>query len=128
MADGSPPVSLLESARRLGATALDIAETRLALISSDLQEAAYRLSRLVIWGLIAVFFLGLGLLLITLLVVAYYWDSHRLVALGIGSGFFLTASVCIGAMISYSARQHRNLFAVTLGELAKDRDRLDATA
>ncbi len=107
---------------------LDIAETRIALFSTDLQEAAYRLGWLIIWSVIGVFFLGLGLLLITLLVVAYFWDTHRLVALGLGGGIFLTASISIAAMISHSTRQHRNLFAVTLGELAKDRDRLDATA
>jgi uncharacterized membrane protein YqjE len=127
MNDGGASVSLLESARRLGTTALDIAGTRLALFSVDLQEAVYRLSWLIIWGLIAVFFLGIGLLLISLLVVAYYWDSYRLVALGLG-GFFLTASVCIAAVISHSARRRQALFAMTLSELAKDRDRLNATA
>lgn len=128
MVDSGASVSILESARRLGTTALDIAETRLALFSVDLQEAIYRLSWLIIWGLIAVFFLGIGLLLISVLVVAYYWDSYRLVALGLGGGFFLTASVCIAAVISHSARRHQALFAMTLSELAKDRDRLNATA
>ena len=58
MVDGSTSVSLLESARRLGTTALDIVEARLAMLTVDLQEAAYRLGWLIIWGLIAVFFLA----------------------------------------------------------------------
>jgi uncharacterized membrane protein YqjE len=126
MTYGSTSIPLLESARRLGTTALDIAETRLAMLAMDLQEVAYRLGRLIIWGLIGVFCLGLGLALITLLVIAYYWDSHRLVAIGIGGGLFLTASILIALMIGNGVRRHQNLFALTLAELTKDRDRLDA--
>jgi uncharacterized membrane protein YqjE len=58
MVDGSTSVSLLESARRLGTTAFDIVKARLAMLTVDLQEAAYRLGWLIIWGLIAVFFLA----------------------------------------------------------------------
>lgn len=125
MANDNRSVSVLESARRLGATVLDIAETRLSLFSTDLQDAAQTVIWSILWGVIGVFFLGLGLLLITLLIVAYYWDTHRLAALGISGAFFLATSLLIVAMIIRGARQHRNPFAATLGELAKDRHHLE---
>jgi uncharacterized membrane protein YqjE len=125
MANGNRSVSTLESARRLGATALDIVETRLSLFSTDLQDAARHVIWSILRGVIGVFFLGLGLLLITLFIVAFYWDTHRLAALGISGGVFLATSLLIVAMIIRSARQHRNPFAATLGELAKDRHHLE---
>jgi uncharacterized membrane protein YqjE len=126
MADYSTGVSILESARRIGTTVLDIAETRLALFSTDLQEAAYHVVQLILLGVVSVFFLGIGLLLVTLLIVTYYWETHRLMALSIGSGFFLATSIVIAATISSIARKHRNPFAATLGELAKDRENINA--
>lgn len=125
MANGDTSVSVIESTRRLGATVLDIVETRLSLFSTDLQDAAQRVIWSILWGVIGVFFLGLGLLLITLLIVAFYWDTHRLAALSISGSFFLATSFFIVAMIIRSARQHRHPFAATLGELAKDRHHLE---
>jgi uncharacterized membrane protein YqjE len=125
MASGNRSVSVLESARRLGETVFDIVETRLSLFSTDLQDAVQAVIWSILWGVIGVFFLGLGLLLITLLIVAYYWETHRLAALGISGGFFLATSLLIVAMIIRSARQHRHPFAATLGELAKDRQHLE---
>lgn len=125
MADGSAVNSIIESARRLGTSLLSIVETRLALFSTDLQEAAHRFVWLFLWAVIGVFFFGLGVLLVALTIIALFWDTHRLAALGIGAGLFLAASLGIAALITHSARQQRNLFAATLGELAKDRDHLN---
>ena len=104
---------------------LAIAETRLILFATDLQDAAEHVIWSILWGVIGVFFLGLGLLLITLLIVAFYWDTHRLVALAISGGFFLATSFFIVAMIIRNARKHQNPFATTIGELAKDRHHLE---
>ena len=125
MANGDTSVSVIESARRVGITVLNIVETRLSLFSTDLRDAAQLVIWSILWGVIGVFFLGLGLLLIALLIVAYYWDTHRLAALGISGGFFLATSLLIVTMIIRSARQHRHPFAATIGELAKDRHHLE---
>jgi uncharacterized membrane protein YqjE len=127
MADSSTSVPLLESARRLGTTVIDVAVTRLTLFSTDLQEAANRYVWLVLCGVIGAFFFALGVLLLTLAVIALYWDTHRLAALTIGGGVFLGSSAMIAVYIFTNVRQHRSLFAVTVGELAKDREHLGAT-
>ena len=118
--------SIVESARRLGTTGLDIAETRLVLFSTDLQEASYRFVWLILWSMIGVFFFALGVLFVALWIVVFFWDSHRHAALALGGGFFLLASVSIAAIIVRLARQYRNPFAATLGEFAKDRHHLQA--
>ena len=66
MADRTTSNSIVESARRLGTTVLDIAETRLALFSTDLQEADHRFVWLLHWSMIGVFFLALGVLFVAL--------------------------------------------------------------
>ena len=126
MADRTTSGSIVESARRLGTTVLDIAETRLVLFSTDLQEASYRFVWLIFWSMIDVFFFALSVLFVALLIVVFFWDSHRLAALALGGRFFLLASFSIAAIIVRLARQHRNPFAATLAELAKDRHRLQA--
>ena len=126
MAEHGASGSIVESARRLGTTVLDIAETRLRLLSIDLQEAGQRFVWLVFWTMIGVFFFALGVLLVALLIVVIFWDSHRLTALALGGGLFLLASFSIAAVIVRLVRQQRNPFAATLGELAKDRNTLQA--
>ncbi|MBC7983431.1 MAG: phage holin family protein [Candidatus Obscuribacterales bacterium] len=105
---------------------LDILETRLLLLSIDMQEAGHRLVWLILWGMIGVFFFALGVLLVVLLIVVFFWDSQRLTALAFSGGFFLLASFTIAALIVRVARQQRNPFAATLGEFAKDRNSLQA--
>jgi uncharacterized membrane protein YqjE len=122
MIDTATSVSILQSARRLATTLLDMTETRVALFSTDLQEVGSRFVWLIFWSVIVVFFLGLGILLITLFIVTFFWDTHRLAALSVGGGVFLAASFSIGVILLQSVRRHRHPFAATLGELAKDRD------
>ena len=126
MADRTTSGSIVESARRLGTTVLDIAETRLVLFSTDLQEASYRFVWLIFWSMIGVFFFALGVLFVALLIVVFFWDSHRLAVLALGGGFFLLASFSIAAIIVRLARRYRNPFAATLAELAQDRHCLQA--
>ena len=78
------------------------------------------------WMLVALFCLGLAVLLLVLLVVAAFWDSYRLLVLLGLAGFFLLAG---GGMIAYAAHQfktHPRLFAASLGELRKDYQQLEA--
>ncbi len=125
MASDESSEPLIKSVRRLATTALSIVETRLGLFLIDFHDATHHVVWVMLWGVVGVFFLSLGLLLIALLVVALLWDTHRLIALGTMGGLFLAAIVFIVAMLFRSVRQHRNPFATTLGELAKDRRHLE---
>lgn len=116
---------LLESLTNFMATLVAIAHTRLDLLSTDLEEDREHLFALLKLTLTAMFCFGLGALLVVLLLVAVFWDTHRLLVLGALIGFFLTAGLVAWAYARQKARTMPRLFAATLAELLKDRQQLD---
>lgn len=115
---------LLVSLRRLLATGAEILQTRLELLSVELEEEGLRLRELLLYTLIGLFFLGIGVLLLTLLVVVLFWDTYRLPVLTGVTALYLVIGV--GAILR--ARRvlttRSRLFGATLGELGKDRRQL----
>lgn len=115
---------LLDSLAALAATLLAIVHTRLDLLSSDLEEERAHLFSLLVSALVALFCIGLGVVLATFLVVVVFWDTHRLLALGLLSGFFLVAGLAAWGYAMHKARTKPRLFAASLSELSKDRQHL----
>ena len=117
---------LLSSIKQLVATIVAIVQTRLELLANELHAERQRLVQMLALGIAAVFFLAFGFLLLTFLVIATFWDTNRLFAIG---GFALLYLV-IGAALAAAARARAaagtRLFETSLGELKKDRDRLSA--
>ena len=115
---------LFDSLKVLGATLLAIAHTRLELLSNDLEEERVWLSSMLVWGLVALFCAGLGILLATLFVVVALWDTHRLLVLGILAILFLLGAALACRVVLGKARAKTRLFAATIGELSKDHKEL----
>ena len=115
---------LFDSLKVLGATLLAIAHTRLELLSNDLEEERVWLSSMLVWGLVALFCAGLGVLLATLFVVVALWDTHRLLVLGILAILFLLGAALACRVVLGKARTKPRLFAATIGELSKDHKEL----
>lgn len=126
MADPSPVAGpgLLASVKGLLATAVGAVETRLAILGSELEEERLRLLTLIFWGALFLFVLFLGTVLLTMLLVVLYWDTQRLLVLGLLTGLFLGAAVAIGVGLRLWIRAAPRPFSVTIGELAKDRERI----
>ena len=126
MAMGAPRKGqgLLGSLSALAATLVAIAHTRLDLLSTDLEQEREHLFSLLVLALVAVFCLGVGVVLATILLVVAFWDTHRLLVLGGLSGFFLTMSMALWAFALHKARTKPRLFAASLSELFKDRQQL----
>jgi uncharacterized membrane protein YqjE len=123
----SPPregKGLLESLTALAATLVGIAHTRLDLLSTDLEEEREHVFSLVILALVALFCLGIGVVLATILLVVAFWDTHRLLMLGALAGFFLAMSMAAMAFALHKARTKPKLFAASLSEFNKDRQHL----
>ena len=59
-----------------------------------------------------------------MLLVAAFWDTHRLLVLGLLAGAFLTAGIAAWAMAVSKTRTKPKLFAASLSELRKDRQQL----
>jgi|ERR1700690_250384 uncharacterized membrane protein YqjE len=115
---------LLESLTTLAATLVAIAHTRLGLLSADLEEEREHVFSLLVFALAALFFLGVGVVLATILLVVAFWDTHRLLVLGALAGFFLAAGMAAWGFAMYKARTKPRLFAASLAELIKDRQQL----
>ena len=115
---------LLASLTTLAATLVATAHTRLDLLSTDLEEGRAHVLSLLVLVLVALFCLGVGVVLAAILLVAAFWDTHRLLVLGSLAGFFLAAGMAAGAYAMHKARTKPRLFAASLTELLKDRQQL----
>lgn len=115
---------LLASLTTLAATLVATAHTRLDLLSTDLEEGRAHVLSLLVMVLAALFCLGVGVVLAAILLVAAFWDTYRLLALGSLAGFFLAAGMVAGAYAIRKMRTRPRLFAASLTELLKDRQQL----
>lgn len=116
---------LLASLRRLAATLVAVFQTRLELLATEVEEERIRLGRLLLLGAAAAFFLALGILTLTLFVIVLFWDTHRLLVTGLLAALYLGAGLAIALAARREALARPRLFAASLSELAKDRERLN---
>lgn len=114
----------MDSLKSLLATLVDILRTRLDILTTELEEEKIRLGKLLLLAFAALFFLSLGLLFLSLLVIAAFWESHRLAVIGGLAGFSLGLGLVCGMLVRRRAKSKPGLFSTTLSELGKDRDRL----
>jgi uncharacterized membrane protein YqjE len=117
---------LLTSLRRLLTTLIEILHTRIEILSVELEEEGVRIRELIIYTLLSIFFLGFGLLLLTLLVVMVYWDTHRLSVLAGITAFYLLIGSGAALLARHKLKTRPGLFATTLAELGKDREHMDS--
>ena len=120
---GKPP-GLIDSARRLGASMLALAQTRLALASIDLADERDRLGRIAVLVMVAALALALGLASLSGLVLVVFWEEWRIQALaGLAIVYLLIGLWCVGRVRAMS-RDAPALFETTLAELERDRQSL----
>jgi uncharacterized membrane protein YqjE len=121
----SGPVSgLFKSIANLVATVIAVAQTRLELLTTDLQEEMHRVAEILVWTLVALLAALIGLFLAALAIIFVFWDTHRLLAaVLVTSAFFLIA---LGAIVALRVkiRSKPRMLDATLAELAKDREQL----
>jgi uncharacterized membrane protein YqjE len=117
-------ISLFDSLKQFGATLSDIAATRLALLANELHEERLRLTQMLLFTLLALFCLGVAVLLTTAFLVVLFWDSHRLGVLGGLVGLFLGVGAMMLWLLRAQIRQKPKLFAASLAEFGKDKDTL----
>ncbi len=115
---------VLESLKRLARTAVELVRTRLELLSLDVEEAKLRLLSILLAGAIAFFCFSLGLVMAAFWLVVAFWDTHRMLVLGLLTGAFLGGGLLALAVLAWKAKKGPRLFAATLAELERDRDAL----
>lgn len=115
---------LFESLTMLAGTLVAIVQTRLDLLSADLEEDRAHLFALLLLSLVALLCVGVGVVLAMILLVIAFWDTHRLLALAVISGLFLACGLMAWLVALRKARSKPRLFAASLSELSKDRQQL----
>ncbi len=120
-----PPVSRtgpVDSLRALGATVMELVAARAELAMVELREQGERRKEIVALAAVAAVFLALGMLLVTLFVLALFWDTHRLAAIaGMALLYLGIAAACYGRMRMKMALAPPP-FEATMREFAADRD------
>jgi uncharacterized membrane protein YqjE len=114
---------LMGSIRRLLSTLTLVATTRLELLANEWQEERLRLTQMLFFALSALFFFGMGILLLTVFIVLLFWED-RLIACGVLSAIFFATGILLAMRCSGKAQQQSGLFSASLAELVNDREQL----
>jgi len=120
-AEPGPVRGVFRSLANLMATAIGIAQTRLELLSTELQEEVHRAAEIVVWTLVALLAALIGLFMLGLVIIFIFWDTHRIVASIAVTGGLALIAVTAGLVLRAKIRSRPRLFDATLTELAKDR-------
>lgn len=124
-AETGPVGGLIGSLKNVLSSLIAMAQTRLELISTELQEEVGRAAELLLWAFIALFAAGIGLFLGALVLIFVFWDTHRLlVSLLVMGAFFLLALTAV-LVLRAKLKSRPRLFDATIAEFARDRDHLE---
>ena len=113
-------MAILNSLGQLLATSLSIVHTRLELASVEIEEELGRFFSLLLWSLVALFCACFGLVLLAVLLIAVFWDSHRIAVVASLITFFFASSIGLGFWLRDQFGKKPRLFAFTLAELQQD--------
>ncbi len=113
---------LADSLRGIIDAGLHTVQTRLELLSVEVQEEKLRLSSLLLNVVLCALLAGGGLLFLAAFLTVLWWEEHRLLALGVATAFFLGGALLTASNAARELRRGSRLFAASLAELARDRD------
>ena len=115
---------LFDSLRSLIATSVAMAQTRIELFGTEVEEELHRVLALAAGVAIVLVLASLALLFSGLVVVAAYWDTHRVAAAaGVAIGFIALTAVSYFVVRKQTQRRSR-LLSATLAELEHDLEQL----
>jgi len=124
-AETGPVGGLIGSLKNMVSSLIAIAQTRLELISTELQEEVGRAAELLLWAFIALFAAGIGLFLGALVLIFAFWDTHRVLVSVLVMGFFFLLALTAVLVLRAKLRARPRLFEATIAEFARDREHLD---
>jgi uncharacterized membrane protein YqjE len=116
--------NILSAIKNLVSTGVSIAQTRLELISVDIQMARRKFIIQLVLIAVALFFLFLGLTMLAVFIVIFSWGPYRMLALGLLTGCSLLIGLIMTLLAVQSLRTMPKLFETSIEELTKDREAL----
>lgn len=123
--DAGHTESLLESLRGVAKTFVALVQTRIEIFASEVDEERTRFGRILALAVVALFCLGLAVVLGVLLIAVLFWENNRLLALGVLTGVFALGGLVAVAALRSAIRDRPKFLSATLAELRKDQKELE---
>ena len=118
-------LGMFDSIKQLLGTLAGIAQTRIELLGTEVEEQVARLTSMLLWTIVSLFLAFTTAVLVAVAILVAFWDTNRiLVAVLLAAGFAVLALISF-LRVKAVARGRPPLFQATLEELAKDREHLD---
>ncbi len=118
------PSGLMMSLRRLAETLVAIVQTRIELLSVEVEEQSMWLWRMFVLVAALQLFSGLALLCFSGWLLLLFWDSHPALTMAALTLLYLLAALLAWRALRASRRARPRLFETSLAELARDREHL----
>jgi len=126
MGPNVPASGLFASLRRLLGTALELAQVRLELLSSEVELEKRRLFDSLLRAAIGLSLLGVGLVLLCGFLILLVSENYRLAALGVMALLILIAALLLLGSARQRLRSPKGVFSASVTELERDRSGLQA--
>ena len=126
MGPNVPASGLFASLRRLLGTALELAQVRLELLSSEVEFEKRRLFDSLLRAAIGLSLLGVGLVLLCAFLILLMSENYRLAALGVMALLILIAALLLLGSARQRLRSPKGVFSASVSELKRDRSGLQA--
>ena len=120
-------LGLFAALKNTAATLVGIAQTRLALISNEIQVEKHRVLRQLVLACAVIFCTGLAVLLVVALTTLLLWEQRVAVIAGFAV-LFTGLAVYFYAALRRNAASSEALFSTSLSELQKDMAQLKKMA
>jgi uncharacterized membrane protein YqjE len=98
--------------------------TRLDLFVTELEEERERLKQTLVLTLLLFFGLSFSFILLTIFIVALFWERGWIAAIGCLGVAYLAIAITSAAKLRNAILSRPRMFPATLQEISKDRDRL----
>ena len=118
---------LLDSLRNLAKTFVALLQTRLEIVASEIDEGRARLARIALLAAVAAFCLGLAVVLLVFFLVMMFWDTNRLLAIGVLTGVFAAGGIVACLALRLEIVRRPKFLSATLEELRKDAKKLEGS-
>ena len=91
---------MFDSIRQLLDTIAGIAQTRIELLGTEVEEQVARLSSMLLWAIVALFLAFTSAVLMAIAVLVAFWDSNRILAAVLLAAGFGGLHIVFGLIIA----------------------------
>lgn len=113
-------MSLFDNLNRLANTLAGMMHTRLELMAVELEEELLRFARYFVYSLVTLFCAGMAVGLGVFLLIALFWDEHRIAVFVTLIGVFGGISFALAAWLRHQFLYKPRLLEHTINEFKKD--------